>query len=366
MSCTVTRVVMAANGEVVGRAEEWLVRDASTADVTIGVDGGTRHFLRHELLPTIVCGDFDSLSPDELLHLRAQAVDVVSTPDQDATDLEKAIVLAIMRYPTCEITVYGATGGRVDHQHSVLSTLAKCGRTQKITLVDNLGYTFHAGKHTQLTDTIFVGQILSLITLGPVHEITTTGVEWPLNNESLVPGLRDGTLNRITAPIVNIHVGDGDLLVHLLHPPESVTVDFVDTGDRLADLIDVRWRVLRHNRPNSVAHFDIDLLATTRHIAAIDTHGSMVACATLAAAPDGSLQLRGMAVVPHQQGSGVGRKVLAFVHQLAKGSNKELWCNARLHAIPFYERNGWRAEGPVFQVRDVGPHRVMRFLGEID
>ena len=38
-----------------------------------------------------------------------------------------------------------------------------------------------------------------------------------------------------------------------------------------------------------------------------------------------------------------------------------LWCNARLHAVGFYERQGWKVEGDEFDVPDIGPHFVMRW-----
>jgi GNAT superfamily N-acetyltransferase len=70
-----------------------------------------------------------------------------------------------------------------------------------------------------------------------------------------------------------------------------------------------------------------------------------------------------MAVNTHHQGTGIGRAILSEVCRHAETKFAPLWCNARLHAIPFYERNGWETEGDVFHVPDVGPHKVMRFRG---
>ena len=202
----VRRIVMAANGELTGRAEDLLLKAVVDADIIYGIDGGTRHFLRHEIIPTLVTGDFDSLSPDERAYLLASGTDVIHTPDQDYTDLEKALTIATSRHPKAEITIFGGTGGRLDHQHSVLSTLTSFGRRHRIQLVDSNGTTFHAQSGLILNDDALVGRTISLISLGAVHGVRTSGVAWPLLDESLIPGKRDGTLNRITSTPVVIAV----------------------------------------------------------------------------------------------------------------------------------------------------------------
>ena len=59
-----------------------------------------------------------------------------------------------------------------------------------------------------------IGQKISLCPLdGPVEGITTTGLKFALQNESLSPGLRDGISNVVVADIVEIEVERGDLLL---------------------------------------------------------------------------------------------------------------------------------------------------------
>ena len=66
--------------------------------------------------------------------------------------------------------------------------------------------------------------------------------------------------------------------------------------------------------------------------------------------------LRAMAVAPEYQGQGIGRRLLEVVHaQVAQ----PMWCHARLSSVPFYTRLGWRAEGPVFVMRNKVPHQRM-------
>ena len=80
--------------------------------------------------------------------------------------------------------------------------------------------------------------------------------------------------------------------------------------------------------------------------------------------PDGrepaSWRLRGMATVPSVRGAGHGRALLelCFDHIRAY-SGRLLWCNARVAALGFYERLGFVAEGPEFDIDPIGPHYVM-------
>jgi GNAT superfamily N-acetyltransferase len=124
-------------------------------------------------------------------------------------------------------------------------------------------------------------------------------------------------------------------------------------------LHDLRLRVLRPGRPPEAAVFPGDDAPTTVHLGAFDADGRCLGIATLV--HNNGLQLRGMAVEPAAQGTGVGAAVLEGVHRTAAEEGfTELWCNARVSALGFYERHGWVREGEVFDIPDVGPHYVMR------
>ncbi len=71
-------------------------------------------------------------------------------------------------------------------------------------------------------------------------------------------------------------------------------------------------------------------------------------------------RLRGMATSDATRGTGLGRQVLEEVFAAVRdGGGRFLWCNARLVALPFYERLGLRAAGPEFDIPGIGPHYVM-------
>jgi GNAT superfamily N-acetyltransferase len=136
----------------------------------------------------------------------------------------------------------------------------------------------------------------------------------------------------------------------------------------LAEILDLRHGELRPGFPRATADFDGDDEPATIHIGAFDRAGSVVGCASLMRRPlddADAWQLRGMATRADRVRRGIGARVLAtaVAEARAAGGPRLLWCNARVGAVPFYERQGWRVISDVFDVPTVGPHRRMRFHG---
>jgi predicted GNAT family N-acyltransferase len=67
-----------------------------------------------------------------------------------------------------------------------------------------------------------------------------------------------------------------------------------------------------------------------------------------------------MAVIKPLRGCGLGRKVLqALLHEAREEGHKDLLLHAQTHALAFYEKQGFIAEGDEFIEADI-PHRLMR------
>lgn len=64
---------------------------------------------------------------------------------------------------------------------------------------------------------------------------------------------------------------------------------------------------------------------------------------------NGLAQFRKMAVLPTDQGRGFGQQLLQYLITYCQTQNiKTLWCNARLSAVGFYEKNGFVTVGEPF------------------
>jgi GNAT superfamily N-acetyltransferase len=72
-------------------------------------------------------------------------------------------------------------------------------------------------------------------------------------------------------------------------------------------------------------------------------------------------QLRGMATLPDFQAQGLSSELLSFAFPIIKQNFCTLlWCNARVSAIGFYEKVGFKKfNGEVFEIDEIGPHVLM-------
>lgn len=125
------------------------------------------------------------------------------------------------------------------------------------------------------------------------------------------------------------------------------------------ELLDLRHTVLRAGLPRESAIFDGDELPETFHIAATEGE-KIIGCATVLQNSFGgepACQLRGMAVDPAHQRSGIGRTLLRAIELVAKSRGKKLiWANARTPAVPFYVKHGWKVVSEEFDIPTAGLH----------
>jgi GNAT superfamily N-acetyltransferase len=129
------------------------------------------------------------------------------------------------------------------------------------------------------------------------------------------------------------------------------------------EILPLRKSVLRPSEP--VVASDYDLFEHTQHVGAFDD-GIAIGCATVFPSPyqedEAAWQLRGMAVAPDRQGTGVGRAVLAAAIDLARSEGATaLWANARSAALPFYTAMGFEVVSEEFRYGPAElPHKRIR------
>ncbi len=144
---------------------------------------------------------------------------------------------------------------------------------------------------------------------------------------------------------------------------DSIFVRALDLSDEAEQeaLYDLRWRVLREplGMARGTEQIAADFDPGAVHLGASDAEGRLAACTSLIPAEDG-LQLRAMAVDPIYQGTGLGAALLKAAAGIAREREQSLWCEARAHAVGFYERSGWVVESELFDVPRIGPHYRMR------
>jgi predicted GNAT family N-acyltransferase len=128
-----------------------------------------------------------------------------------------------------------------------------------------------------------------------------------------------------------------------------------DGGMDNASLRDIRRRVFIEEQrvPESLEWDEFD--AVSQHLLAETETG--IAIATGRLLPDGHIGR--MAVLPEWRRRGVGYAVLLVLIEAARArGDQSVRLHAQVHALGFYGKAGFVAEGPVFD--DAGiPHRTM-------
>lgn len=177
----------------------------------IACSDGAFHYLKDKNFPLekldFISGDFDShLGSDEAIYHDR----FIFTPDQDKTDFHKSLEIIQERGITA-VDVYGGSGGEMDHFLGNLTAAFLFKNHLEITFYDEFSTYFFAPKTLVLENV--KGKTISLYPFPLTENITTKGLNWPLNNESLDISKRIGTRNLASEETVVIHYGKGDLVV---------------------------------------------------------------------------------------------------------------------------------------------------------
>jgi predicted GNAT family N-acyltransferase len=62
------------------------------------------------------------------------------------------------------------------------------------------------------------------------------------------------------------------------------------------------------------------------------------------------------------RGEGIGKQLIEFAIEKLKQMNVEtLWCYARIKATGFYDKMGFKTLGDVYDVPEIGLHKLMVF-----
>ncbi len=190
-------------------------------DRVIAADLGAQHAHAWGWPIHLLVGDLDSLPPEAAAAAEADGTPTLKAPtDKDETDLELALTQALAAKPQ-EIIICGALGGRTDHLLANVLLLARPDLIdQPVTLVDGpeivrlLRGPTAARDPAQLTLTGMPGDLVSLLPLGgDARGVSTRGLRYPLEDETLVAGSARGVSNVLTLHQAEIVLRHGRLLV---------------------------------------------------------------------------------------------------------------------------------------------------------
>lgn len=183
------------------------------AQLVICADSGATYMKQIDLLPDVIIGDLDSISPGDKRFFEEKPVRIIPySPRKDATDTELAVSFAIEQQAD-DITLIGGSGTRLDHTMANMFLLKKLvDRQISCRIIDHHNEIFLITAPMDIT-----GQPGELISIVPVTEkvtgVTLSGFEYPLDNATIHMGSTIGISNRLVAKTARISIKNGVVFV---------------------------------------------------------------------------------------------------------------------------------------------------------
>jgi thiamine pyrophosphokinase len=181
-------------------------------DRSVAADGGLHLAQDLGVDVGLVVGDLDSVDASRLDRAVDAGARVERHPeDKDATDLELALD-SVLATDADRAVVVGSPDGRMDHLLATMTALAAprlASLQPEAWLGDDTVVAVHARRELH-------GRAGAVVSLVPVHGaavgVSTTGLRWRLDGETLHAGTSRGVSNRFTDDVATVRVDEGSLL----------------------------------------------------------------------------------------------------------------------------------------------------------
>lgn len=178
------------------------------ATMIVCCDGAAEKLVAHGLNPGIIIGDLDSVP----LAIREKYAEImVQDSDQETNDLTKAVNWCV-NAGISQVTILGATGIREDHTLGNISLLADYSKIIDAVMLTDTG-TFRV-YNGSVTIGSRPGQQVSLFSIDPTLQVTSSGLKYPLDGLTLYSWWR-GTLNEAEGQFFSLEFKNGQVVVFL-------------------------------------------------------------------------------------------------------------------------------------------------------
>ena len=185
-------------------------------DFVIGVDKGIDFLYRHQIIPDVVVGDFDSADSSAIRFYRARGDVQIREfqPEKDDTDTEIAIRVAL-EFGVTKLWILGATGTRLDHVMAnvrLLKLALDAGAAAYLLDLHNKIYLAKGEVRIQRSE--LYGKFFSLLAFeDEVTGLQITGAKYPLQNFSLPVASGRCVSNEVSEKEAVITLQSGTLIV---------------------------------------------------------------------------------------------------------------------------------------------------------
>lgn len=199
------------------------------AVMIVCADAGADRYMKYEKsrsveprLPDAIVGDLDSITVEAEQHYKAKGVPFAKDPDQYSTDFTKSLKWMRQQWDQrkgsnedLDVIVMGGLGGRVDqgfsqiqHLYMVLQQPELLRGALYLLSEQSLSFVLAEGQNElHVNDVTFTENVGIIPILGLSH-ITTSGLEWDVEDWPTQFGGQVSTSNHIKSDLVKIRVDD--------------------------------------------------------------------------------------------------------------------------------------------------------------
>jgi len=190
--------------ELLGQLLEW-------SPIVVVLDNAIDRVLQLDIKVDVLLGDFDGDFDPEIYKEKQYPLEIVHAPNQEKTDLEKALDYLVEKGHKA-VNIVWATGKRADHTLANITNIVSYRDKIKIVIIDDHSKIFLLPKRFEKWYT--ANTPISLIPVGKVIGITSQNLFYSLQNDDLILGYRLGNSNHVAQDgIVTITHETGDLLL---------------------------------------------------------------------------------------------------------------------------------------------------------
>jgi len=190
--------------ELLGQLLEW-------SPIVVVLDNAIDRVLQLDIKVDVLLGDFDGDFDPEIYKEKQYPLEIVYTPNQEKTDLEKALDYLVEKGHKA-VNIVWATGKRADHTLANITNIVSYRDKIKIVIIDDHSKIFLLPKRFEKWYT--ANTPISLIPVGKVTGITSQNLFYSFQNDDLILGYRLGNSNHVAQDgIVTITHETGDLLL---------------------------------------------------------------------------------------------------------------------------------------------------------
>lgn len=173
-------------------------------------DGAANTLISKNIIPDYIIGDLDSVNINSIMS-KSKDVKIIEKPSQDKNDFEKTLEFLITECKR-NILIFGFQGGELEHTLNNWSVLKKFAKQLNIIILHNDRYAIPIYKSIEIE--LKANETISIIPQ-PSCNLTTNGLKWELNNETLEIGIREGARNIAISEKVSIDLNSGEYLMFI-------------------------------------------------------------------------------------------------------------------------------------------------------